>query len=192
MLKDVLGYKNPEKRGRIFGGMTMLLGGDFSQSLPVIRKGKRIVEETYLDFTTRQSDDDYRKEREIITPRNDDADAINAYMLKKLGGDSVTYNSVDEICKASTDTLDQQDLYPVEFLNSLDFPRMPPHSLCLKKELPIMLLRNVNPSQGLCNGTRLIIIDLDKVKKKHARHGSGQMHHEKRQLKYIDCRRGRH
>nr|GEU84700.1 hypothetical protein [Tanacetum cinerariifolium] len=77
-----------------------------------------IMEETYLDFTTRQIDDEYLKEKATLTPRNDDADAINAYMFKKLEGGSITYNSADEICKASTDTLDQQDLYPVEFLNS--------------------------------------------------------------------------
>ena len=51
-------------------------------------------------------------------------------------------------------------MYPTEFLNSLNFQGMPPHELNLKKELPIMLLRNVNPAQGLCNGTRLIITDL--------------------------------
>ncbi|GJW89849.1 replication protein A 70 kDa DNA-binding subunit C-like protein [Tanacetum coccineum] len=34
---------------------------------------------------------------------------------------------------------------------------MPPHKLYLKKELPIMLMRNINPAHGLCNGTKLII-----------------------------------
>lgn len=33
---------------------------------------------------------------------------------------------------------------------------MPPHQLVLKKNAPILLLRNINPSKGLCNGTRLI------------------------------------
>ncbi|GJU56647.1 ATP-dependent DNA helicase PIF1-like protein [Tanacetum coccineum] len=121
---------------------------------------EHIVQETYPDFTTRQHDDDYLKERAILTLRNDDADAINAYMFKKLAGDTITYNSDDEICKASTDTLEQHNLYPVEFLNSLNFPGMPPCSLCLKNELPIMLIRNVNPNKGLCNETRLIITDL--------------------------------
>nr|GEU63791.1 hypothetical protein [Tanacetum cinerariifolium] len=117
-------------------------------------------EATWIEIPERQRDDEYLKEREILTPRNDDVDAINAYMFKKLAGDSVTYNSADEICKASTDTLDQHNLYPLEFLNTLKFPGMPPHALCLKKELPIILLRNVNPSKGLCNRTRLIIADL--------------------------------
>ncbi|GJT95898.1 helicase [Tanacetum coccineum] len=121
---------------------------------------EQIVQETYPDFTTRQHDNDYLKERAILTPRNDDSDKINAYMFKKIAGDTVTYTSADEICKVLTDTLEQHNLYPVEFLNSLNFPGMPPHSLCLKKELTIMLIQKVNPSKGLCNGTRLIITDL--------------------------------
>nr|GEV98954.1 DNA helicase PIF1, ATP-dependent [Tanacetum cinerariifolium] len=83
-----------------------------------------------------------KEERAILTLRNDDADTINAYMFNKLAGQSVTYNSVDEVCEASTETLDQQHLFPTEFLNTLNFLGMPPHALCLKKELPIMLLRN--------------------------------------------------
>ena len=34
---------------------------------------------------------------------------------------------------------------------------MPPHHLKLKKNVPVILLRNLNPAEGLCNGTRLII-----------------------------------
>ncbi|GJX85288.1 uncharacterized protein Tco_0336062 [Tanacetum coccineum] len=121
---------------------------------------QQIVTETYPDFTSRQTDDEYLKEREILIPRNDDAEAINEFMFKQLSGEPVAHYSADEICKASTDNIDQHQLYPIEFLNSFNFPDMSPHALCLKKELPIMLIRNVNLSQGLCNGTRLIITDL--------------------------------
>ncbi|GJX92958.1 ATP-dependent DNA helicase PIF1-like protein [Tanacetum coccineum] len=148
------------------------------QILPVIPKGKRpelvqacinrselwksckIVKEMFPDFAARKSKEAYLKERAILVPRNDDADAINAYMFEKLQGPTITYNIADEVSKASTNTLDQQHLYLVEFLNSLNFLRMPLHYLSLKKELPIMLLRNVNPSQGQCNGTQLIITNL--------------------------------
>nr|GEU74590.1 hypothetical protein CTI12_AA123990 [Tanacetum cinerariifolium] len=94
----------------------------------------KIASDTYLDFTLRQTDNEYFKEREILTPRNDDVDAINEYMFKKLGGAQVTYTGADKFCKASTDTADQHHL-PVEFLNSLNFPGIPP-CLMLKKETP--------------------------------------------------------
>nr|GEV34606.1 ATP-dependent DNA helicase PIF1-like [Tanacetum cinerariifolium] len=117
-LQDILGYKNPAKRNRIFGGMTILLEGDFQKILPVITNAKRpeesedkpawieileefliklctslieqIVAETYPDFTLRQGDDDYLKERAILTLRNNGADAINKNMFKKLGEAHVT------------------------------------------------------------------------------------------------------
>jgi ATP-dependent exoDNAse (exonuclease V) alpha subunit len=47
----------------------------------------------------------------------------------------------------------------IEFLNALN-EGLPPHGLMLKKGVPVMLLRNMNPPQGMCNGTRLIV---DKV-----------------------------
>nr|GEW19048.1 ATP-dependent DNA helicase PIF1-like [Tanacetum cinerariifolium] len=201
MLKDMLGYKNPQKRNQLFGGLTVLLGGDFQNFLPVIPKGKCVdivqscINKSQLwkyckvfTLTQRLRVNEYYDNGEINTRKQDfnkkvlvvgdgtvpakkkekirqpglrfQRDAINVYMFKKLAGDTVTYNNADEICKASTDTLEQHNLYPVEFLDSLNFPGMPPHSLCLKKELPIMLIRNVNPSKGLCNGTRLITTKL--------------------------------
>ncbi|GKB41381.1 ATP-dependent DNA helicase PIF1-like protein [Tanacetum coccineum] len=96
---------------------------------------QQIVSDTYPNFTTRQTDNEYLKERAILTPKNDDADAINEYMFKKLGDAVMTCNSAAEICKTSTDTIDQQQLYLVEFLNSLNFPGMPA-CLLLKKGTP--------------------------------------------------------
>ncbi|KAH7512984.1 hypothetical protein FEM48_Zijuj12G0148300 [Ziziphus jujuba var. spinosa] len=43
-----------------------------------------------------------------------------------------------------------------DFLNMLVPNGFPPHELRLKVNCPVMLLRNINPSEGLCNGTRLI------------------------------------
>ncbi|XP_071728373.1 uncharacterized protein [Rutidosis leptorrhynchoides] len=40
-LRDILGAQDETNRTRLFGGMSILLGGDFRQILPVIPKGKR-------------------------------------------------------------------------------------------------------------------------------------------------------
>ncbi len=48
-------------------------------------------------------------------------------------------------------------LYPVEFLNTLQFNGITNHKLELKVGMPILLLHNLNQSIRLCNGTRLIV-----------------------------------
>ncbi len=48
-------------------------------------------------------------------------------------------------------------LYPVEFLDTLRFSGIANHELQLKVGVSILLLRNLNQSIGLCNGTRLIV-----------------------------------
>ncbi|XP_071728285.1 uncharacterized protein [Rutidosis leptorrhynchoides] len=91
-----------------------------------------IVDIIFPDFPVRQEDEDYLRERAILTPRNDDMDEINKHMFKKLQGATMIYKSSDEICKGSTDNMEQQQTYPVEYLNTLNFPGVPPHKLKLK------------------------------------------------------------
>ena len=46
--------------------------------------------------------------------------------------------------------------FNAEYLNTLRPNGFPHHVLNLKPGMPLMLLRNINPRQGLCNGTRMI------------------------------------
>nr|GMC97779.1 mediator of RNA polymerase II transcription subunit 19A-like isoform X1 [Ipomoea batatas] len=46
-----------------------------------------------------------------------------------------------------------------DFLHSISVPGLPPHKLILKKNCLVILLRNINPAEGLCNGIRLICDD---------------------------------
>ena len=69
-----------------------------------------------------------------------------------LEGELKTYYSDDS---AVADT--HNNSYSKETLNSVTISGLPPHQLRLKKGMPVMLLRNLNPLNGLCNGTRLII-----------------------------------
>ena len=47
------------------------------------------------------------------------------------------------------------ETYATEYLNTINLPTLPPHELKLKIGAPVILLRNLNQSTGLCNGTRL-------------------------------------
>ncbi|ONM62889.1 PIF1 helicase [Zea mays] len=52
---------------------------------------------------------------------------------------------------------DPHNYYPPEFLNTLTPNGLPPHVLKLKIGCPVILLRNIDPANGLCNGTRLVV-----------------------------------
>ncbi|KAK4592722.1 hypothetical protein RGQ29_017025 [Quercus rubra] len=121
-----------------------------------------IVKATYPDFDTKFSNAKYLEERAILAPTNEVVKDINGYMIDLINVDEETYLSADSLCKASSNILDQDVMYPIKFLNSLKFPGIPNHKLRLKVGLPIMLLRNLNQSNGLCNGTRLLVTQLSK------------------------------
>ena len=61
-------------------------------------------------------------------------------MIDLINVDEKIYFSANSISKASTNILDQDVMYPKEFLNSLKFPGILNHKLRLKVGLPIMLL----------------------------------------------------
>ena len=93
----------------------------------------------------------------ILCPKNDDTMIVNEMVLNRIHGDDKIYLSADSI---QTDEPREQANYPMEFLNSLTPSGMPPHRLRLKVGATVMLLRNLDLKQGLCNGTRLRIIHL--------------------------------
>jgi hypothetical protein len=72
----------------------------------------------------------------------------------------MSYYSSDSIDESSANHSALEALYPTEFLNTLSLNGLPPHVLHLKVGVPVMLLRNLDPSRGLCNGTRLIVTQL--------------------------------
>ena len=77
---------------------------------------------------------------------------INNLLITKFPGTEHRYVSYDE-------TIDQSKQAEHEdFLHSLEPPSLPPHELILKVNSPIVLLRNLNPKEGLCYGTRLICL----------------------------------
>ena len=93
-------------------------------------------------------------DRVILCPKNEHALIVNEQVLHRLPGIETVYTSVDEVeCEDGEDVSN----YPTEFLNSLTPSEMPPHKPNLKISAIVMLLRNLDINQGLCNGTRLIV-----------------------------------
>jgi ATP-dependent DNA helicase PIF1 len=82
---------------------------------------------------------------------NQDIDSINTVLIDKFPGRSVIYKSFDSVLD------DHYNIYPTEFINKLAPGGMSPHELILKEGCPVILLRNLLPAFGLCNGTRLVV-----------------------------------
>jgi ATP-dependent DNA helicase PIF1 len=219
-LRDIMGRSHLP-----FGGKTVVLGGDFRQVLPVVRKGSRaqivgaslrrsylwesmrhlklvrnmraqsdpwfadyllrigggteevngdgnvcipdeicvpysgdaekdlhtLIDIIFPDLNANMADKDYITTRAILSTRNDWVDMINMKMIDMFQGGETVYHSFDSAVD------DPHNYYPSEFLNSLTPNGLPPHVLKLKLGCPVILLRNIDPTNGLCNGTRLVV-----------------------------------
>ena len=78
---------------------------------------------------------------------------LNETLQEKLPGTSERFSSADTL--GNTEDLLR---FNQEYLNSLTPTGFPTHDIKLKKGMPLMLLRNLNPRDGLCNGTKLIYL----------------------------------
>ncbi|OCT67511.1 hypothetical protein XELAEV_18038809mg [Xenopus laevis] len=79
---------------------------------------------------------------------------INNQVIALLPGQSCVFLSTD--CIDSEDESEKLN-FPLEYLNTINPAGLPQHNLILKVGTIVMLLRNLNTKQGLCNGTRLVV-----------------------------------
>ena len=116
-----------------------------------VKDTDELCNKVYPDIRTNIDNIDWLCNRALLAPRNEEVDKLNIQLLSQIDGEIKGYNSVDTVTDSEMATS-----FPVEFLNSLDLPGMPPHKLDLKLGCPVILLRNLN-APILCNGTRLKI-----------------------------------
>ncbi|XP_058768047.1 uncharacterized protein LOC131641761 [Vicia villosa] len=121
---------------------------------------KGIVEDTYPDLIHNYLDSTYLQSRAILASTIEVVDDINQYITNLLSGEEKEYFSSDSIDKSDANSFDAYEHVTPEFLNALKTSGLPNHSIKLKVGATIMLMRNLDQSEGLCNGTRLTVTRL--------------------------------
>jgi hypothetical protein len=222
-LRDLLNKDAP------FGGITILFGGDFRQTLPVVPHGIRgqiinaslcksplwskvqmfhLHQNMRLDRTPESDEfaqwllkvgsgeasenagtvtlpqemrcgntvkdlinviypridiggkpDQYFLDRTLLCCKNDDVNDINQAILSQFPGEDKVLMSADSVTLELGVDADFNP-YPVEFLNSIQVSGLPLSHLKLKEGCPLMLLRNLDPANGLCNGSRMVLLKI--------------------------------
>lgn len=102
----------------------------------------------------------YLQGRAILVPTLDVVEYVNDYMISLNAAKGNTYLSSDSTCKSDANVDLLHDLHTPEFLNRIRSYGVPNYELKLKDGTHVMLLRNIDHSAGLCDGTRLIITRL--------------------------------
>ncbi|KAL1364583.1 hypothetical protein AAHE18_03G226700 [Arachis hypogaea] len=121
---------------------------------------KDIINTIYPNLVQNFRDPSFFQDRTILAPTVDNVEEINNYIVDLLPGQEKNYLSADSICGSDVYSDVDVDWINVEFLNQIRCSGLPNHSLKLKIGVPIILLRNIDPAGGLCNGTRLVVRDL--------------------------------
>jgi ATP-dependent DNA helicase PIF1 len=121
-----------------------------------------LIQTIYPDHRCHSRDAMYLMQRNILAPKNTNVDEVNNAILESLSKESYTYLNANSLTPTEEGAsvaagVSMDSLYPMEFLNTLQFNGITNHELELKMGVPILLLRNFNQSIGLCNGMRLIV-----------------------------------
>ncbi|RYQ88824.1 hypothetical protein Ahy_B09g095793 isoform A [Arachis hypogaea] len=152
-----------------FGGKVVVLGGDFRLASGLEQSTAQELR-SFSDWilqigegrsgTMEFSCSKFFQDRAILAPTVENVEEINNYIVNLLPGEERNYLSADSICGSDAYSDVDVDWINVEFLNQIRCSGLPNHSLKFKIGMPIILLRNIDPAGGLCNGTRLVVRDL--------------------------------
>jgi hypothetical protein len=116
----------------------------------------RLINCVFPDLNRNSYSTQYMHERGILCTRNDYVDEINVRMIDIFPDKATVFYSFDLVDD------DERNNYPQDFLNSITPNGLPPHELRIKINCPLILLRNLDPRSGLCNGTHLVVRAVDK------------------------------
>jgi hypothetical protein len=100
-----------------------------------------LVDWVYPDLAANCHNAKWISRRAILTPLNETVNELNAKLGERFPGEALDCFSADAVKKG-----EDAHAAPTELLNSFnDIEGLPQHHLRLKKNMPIMLLRNLSP-----------------------------------------------
>ena len=91
----------------------------------------------------------------IFMPKNNAVNALNSLLLASMPGCQITSTSIDYY-KDKT----RASFYPIKFLYTINLTTLLLYQLYLKASCPIILLYNINPSNGLYNRIYLVVLSI--------------------------------
>ena len=96
----------------------------------------------------------YFHKRAILTTKNETVDDLNDYILREFTPKTEpekTYTAINSVAPEDAWQLN------TEYLKTFNPSGVPRHELRLKKGVPVMMMRNLDLSKGVCNGSRMLI-----------------------------------
>jgi hypothetical protein len=98
--------------------------------------------------------------RAILAFRNDTVNDFNDKLLDTMPGTEHRFEAINAVQSSNDATTVEQ--YAVEYLQSINLASLPPSCLRLRIGVPLILIRNLSPKQGMCNGTRLRLLGISR------------------------------
>ena len=96
----------------------------------------------------------------ILAPRNSIVGDVNKTLIDSMPSDGKTFYSADKIIHEPGADDHSSSFITPEFMRSINSSSLSLGELNIKIGCPLILIRNLSPSRGLCNGSRMIVIEM--------------------------------
>ncbi|RYQ89136.1 uncharacterized protein LOC107615171 [Arachis ipaensis] len=114
-----------------------------------------MVNFVYRNLLSNLNNMTFFKDRSILGPTLEVINEVNVTIMDRLEGEEKLYLSSDTLCVEEGNLESDLDTLTLDILNAINCSGLPPYKLTLKVGILVMLLCNIDQSNGLCNGTRL-------------------------------------
>ncbi|XP_024962366.1 uncharacterized protein LOC112524912 [Cynara cardunculus var. scolymus] len=152
-LHNILSTRYEDSKSRPFGGLTVVCGGDFRQILLVIPRGDGSYYDNFEDEMLKLPSDICLEQSEH--PIQSILEAVYPSLLDNYKDPS--YLTERAILTPKNDMVQELNECIVDIIPGEGRTYLSSDNVC-----KVLLLRNINQTEGLCNGTRLIVTLLRK------------------------------